>query len=102
MLPTSKVQDDIRYLLRQLVIFGMREKALQLQKRFGDWLETATKAVPLLGTLSPKTREEKEMEEQDKKNRDELLDAIIHPIALPMVSATVQVPRTSWDLELLK
>jgi hypothetical protein len=102
MLPTKKLQDDVRYLLRQLIVFGFRDVAMGLQKRFSEWLDAATKAVPLLATLSPKTREEKEVEEQYKRTRDELIDAVIQPVTLPMVSAQLQVPTTSWELDLLK
>lgn len=102
MLPNSKLQDDVRYLLRHLTIFGVRDKAVQLQKRLGEWLDAATKALPLLSTLSPKTREESEVEEHYLRTRDALLDAVVRPVNLAIVASTLVVPRTNWELDLLK
>lgn len=103
MLPTMKLQDDIRLLLRQLVVMGQRDRALALQRRFAEWLDIALRALPILTTLTPLTREELEQEEVVKKTRDELLNAVIRPVtSLPSVAPHVLLPRSTWELSLLK
>lgn len=95
MLPNVKLQSEIKDLATVLFEFGFKEDAIELQDALTILMEYATKAQRILKSISPKTREE--LDEEAKKVKDPLLDAIVNPVPVPNVSFTV----SDWQLKIL-
>lgn len=93
LLPTEKLQEDVNNHLKHLYEFGYTDDCKELQKSLQVLIDYATKAKVLLSSVSPKTREE--LDEEEKKVKDPLLNTIFNPVNIP----NVNFPVIDWKLK---
>lgn len=93
LLPNEKYQHEIKDLLVALYEFGFKDDCKELQDAFGVLMDYATKAQNLLKSVSPKTRDE--LDEEAKKEKDPLLDAVVNPVQI----LNVAFSAIDWKLK---
>lgn len=84
--PESRLVADVTSLLSALFLFGHAEKAVQLQQAVEEWNSRATKALGLINTPSPLTREQQQELDASRLNADTLQLALVNPPAIPHVA----------------
>lgn len=81
--PESRLLSDINTLLGTLFQFGHADKAVQLQQAVEEWTSRATKALSLINTPSPLTREQQQELDASRLGADTLQLALVNPPLIP-------------------
>jgi elongator complex protein 1 len=97
LLPSTQTQQDVSNLLSALFQFGLASKAITLTKALEEWISRGSRALALINTPSPFTREEQQDFDAAKMGADELQRALVNPPTIP--NATLKV--LDWQLPML-
>ena len=84
--PESRLVADVTSLLSALFLFGHADKAVQLQQAVEEWNSRATKALGLINTPSPLTREQQQELDASLLGADSLQLALVNPPTIPHVT----------------
>lgn len=95
--PQARFLDDVSALLAALFQFNKTEKAVQLQQALDEWISRATKALALINTPSPLTREQQQELDASRMGADDMQLALVNPPAIPHVTFKV----SDWRLPLI-
>lgn len=95
--PETRLLTEITTLLGTLFQFGQTEKAVQLQQAAEEWSSRATKALGLINTPSPLTREQQQELDASRLGADTLQLALVDPPAIPHVT----FKPSDWKLPLI-
>jgi len=97
LLPPTRTQQEVADLLRVLFQYGHIKKAVELSKALQEWIARGTRALALINTPSPLTREEKQDFDASRMGADELQIALVDPQKIP--NATLK--PIDWKLSML-
>jgi elongator complex protein 1 len=97
LLPPLRIQQEVSDLLAVLFQFGHSAKAVELQKALDEWISRGSKALNIINTPSPLTREEQQDFDASRQGADLLQLALVDPPKIP--NATLK--PIDWRLSLL-